>query len=106
MIGKSIAVLIPPYRPQDFPEMFQMMQQGEAVDGYETVRMRKDGTLIEVSLTYSPVRSPSGRIIGASVVARDISKRKREDNERLGLIQELTAALSHPQHQPQPQARP
>jgi 3-oxoacyl-(acyl-carrier-protein) synthase len=61
----------------------------------ETVRLRKDGTAVEVSLTISPLKDPSGRVVGASTVARDITRRKQEDNERLSLIQDLTAALAH-----------
>ncbi len=61
----------------------------------ETVRIRKDGKQVEVSLTISPIEDSEGRIVGASTVARDITRRKQEENERLGLIQDLTAALSH-----------
>jgi hypothetical protein len=57
--------------------------------------LRKDGSPAEVSLTISPIRDGGGCIIGASEVSRDISQRKREENERLALIQELTAALAH-----------
>jgi PAS domain S-box-containing protein len=95
MIGRSISLLIPPYRPEELPEIFETIKRGEAVDGLETVRIRKDGKPVEVSLTISPIKDATGRIVGASTVARDITRRKQEDNERLGLIQDLTAALSH-----------
>ena len=65
------------------------------MDGFETVRIRKDGTAVEVSLTTSPIKDAAGRVVGASTVARDITRRKEEENERLGLIQDLTAALAH-----------
>ena len=95
MIGRSISVLIPPYRPEELPEIYDVIKRGEGVDGLETVRIRKDGTAVEVSLTISPLKDAGGRVIGASTVARDITRRKQEDNERLSLIQDLTAALAH-----------
>jgi len=95
MIGRPISILFPPYRPEELPEIDAAIQRGEGVDGLETVRVRKDGTAVEVSLTISPIRDAAGRLIGASTVGRDISRRKQEENERLGLIKDLTSALSH-----------
>lgn len=95
MIGRSISVLIPPYRPEELPDISDAIKRGEAVDGLETVRLRKDGTAVEVSLTISPLKDAGGRVVGVSTVARDITRRKQEDNERLSLIQDLTAALAH-----------
>jgi PAS domain S-box-containing protein len=95
MIGRSISVLIPPYRPEELPEIFDAIRLGESVDGLETVRIRKDGTAVEVSLTISPIKDASGRVVGASTVARDITRRKQVENERLGLIKDLTAALAN-----------
>ena len=94
MIGRSISVLIPSYRREELPEIFDMIMKGERVDGLETVRIRKDGTSVEVSLTISPIKDAHGRVVGASTVARDITRRKQEENERLGLIKDLTAALA------------
>jgi PAS domain S-box-containing protein len=65
------------------------------VDGFETVRLRKDGTPVEVSITISPIRDAAGQVVGASAVARDITRRKEEENERLSLIKDLTSALTH-----------
>jgi len=95
MIGRSVSVLIPSFRPQELPEISEVINRGEGVDGMETVRIRKDGQPVEVSLTISPIKDATGRVVGASSVARDITRRKHEENERLGLIQDLTAALSH-----------
>jgi PAS domain S-box-containing protein len=95
MIGHSLSVLIPSYRPTELPEIFETIRRGEGVDGLETVRLRKDGTPVEVSLTISPIKDATGRVVGASTVARDITRRKQEENERLGLIKDLTSALSH-----------
>ncbi len=95
MIGRSISTLIPRYRPQELPEILEKIGRGEHVRGLETVRIRKDGRPVEVSLTISPIKDASGRIVGASTVARDITQRKQEEHERLSLIQDLTAALAH-----------
>jgi two-component system, cell cycle sensor histidine kinase and response regulator CckA len=95
MLGRSASILIPPYRPEELSEILERIQHGEHLARFETLRLRKDGTSVEVSLTISPVKEPQGRIIGASVVARDITQRKQEENERLALIRDLTAALSH-----------
>jgi len=95
MIGQSVSVLFPHYRPDEFSEIMEKVKDGQQVQRLETVRIRKDGTPVEVSLTISPIKDANGQVIGASTVARDITERKREENERLALIQELTAALSH-----------
>ena len=95
MIGRSIKTLCPHYRPEDFIEVMDRVRQGQQVEQLDTVRLRKDGTPVEVSVVISPIKDGQGRIIGASSVSRDISQRKMEENERLVLIQELTAALAH-----------
>jgi PAS domain S-box-containing protein len=73
----------------------QSIKAGRQVRQFESVRIRKDGQPVEVSLTISPIRDADGKVIGASTVARDITQRKQEESERLALIQELTAALTH-----------
>jgi PAS domain S-box-containing protein len=95
MIGRSVSLLIPSYRPEELPDIFDKIKRGEGVDGLETVRIRKDEMPVEVSLTISPIKDAGGRVVGASTVARDITPRKQEENERLSLIQDLTAALAH-----------
>src|SRR5262249_52734289 len=91
-LGQPITLLFPPYRPEAWSDTMEKLKQGEAVDRLETVRLRKDGTPVEVSITVSPIRDRSGSIIGASSIARDISQRRQEENERLALIRELTVA--------------
>src|SRR5215212_3188408 len=71
MIGQPIARLVPPERPNEEPEILARLRRGERIDHYETVRVRKDGTRIDVSVTISPIRDHEGHIIGASKVARD-----------------------------------
>ena len=95
VIGRSIGVLIPEYRPKELPDMCERLQRGESVDAMETIRVRKDGSQVEVSVTISPIRDAKGAVIGASSIARDITQRKKEENERLGLIRDLTSALGH-----------
>jgi two-component system, chemotaxis family, CheB/CheR fusion protein len=77
MIGKPIVLLIPQNRPDEEPSILARLRRGERIDHYETIRRRKDGTLIDVSLTVSPLRNADGRIIGASKIARDITAQKR-----------------------------
>ena len=94
MVGRSISLLMPSYRPQELAGFVEKLKRGERVEDHETVRRRKDGTAVEVSLTISPIKDGGNRVIGASVVARDITQRKQEEGERLALIQDLTAALA------------
>ena len=77
MIGQSITKIIPIERLPEEDEVLARVRRGLAVDHFETVRQRKDGSLIDISLTVSPVKSPHGRIVGASKIARDITEKKR-----------------------------
>jgi PAS domain S-box-containing protein len=77
LIGKPVRVLIPPERQAEEDNILARIRRGERVDHFETVRVRRDGRLIDVSLTVSPVRDATGRIIGASKIARDITEQKR-----------------------------
>ena len=81
VIGKPITILIPSDRHNEEPEILKRIRRGDRVDHYETVRKRKDGSLIEISLTVSPVKDRNGKIIGASKIARDITERKRAERE-------------------------
>jgi PAS domain S-box-containing protein len=81
IVGQSVTKLIPEGRPDEEPRILDKIRRGEPVDHYETVRVRKDGKFIEVSLTVSPVKDASGRIIGASKIARDITARKRAQEQ-------------------------
>lgn len=81
MIGQAVAVLVPPESSDDMQEILARVGNGERVEHYETVRRRKDGTLIDISLTVSPIFNTEGQLIGASSTARDITERKRADEE-------------------------
>jgi two-component system CheB/CheR fusion protein len=82
VIGKSITILIPADRQSEELEILQRIRHGERVEHYETVRQRKDGSLLNISLTVSPIRDESGTVIGASKIARDITERIRGEKRR------------------------
>jgi C4-dicarboxylate-specific signal transduction histidine kinase len=79
MIGRPIALLFPPERLHEEDVILNRIRRGERVDHFETVRRCKDGREIDVSVTISPVRDATGRIVGASKIARDITEKKRAD---------------------------
>jgi PAS domain S-box-containing protein len=78
-IGKSITMLIPEDHPDEEPGILARIHAGHRVEHYETVRVRKDGSLVDISLTISPIRDATDKIIGASKIARDIGERKRAE---------------------------
>ena len=98
VIGKSITLLIPSNQSDEEPAILERIKSGEHVAPYQTVRKRKDGTLIDVSLAISPIRDSHGRIIGASKIARDMTHQKeveetlRESDKRKD---EFLATLAH-----------
>lgn len=85
MIGRSVLILIPPHLRDEEDRIIDRVRQGERVETFETVRLRKDGSLVDVSLTVSPIRDAQGRIVGASKIARDISASK-ESERRIHLL--------------------
>ena len=89
MLGQPLALLIPPDAPDELPQLLARLQRGERIAQYETQRVRKDGTPLHVSLTISPIRDHTGRIVGASKIARDITARTQAE----AALRELTATL-------------
>jgi PAS domain S-box-containing protein len=89
VIGKSVTLLIPDDHPNEEPDILARIRRGEAIRHYETVRRRKDGSLVDISLTVSPIVDADGVIVGASKIARDISERRRAESERTLLLHEL-----------------
>ncbi|HUO64880.1 MAG TPA: PAS domain S-box protein [Terriglobales bacterium] len=85
-IGRSITIIIPDDRLAEEANVLAAIRRGDSVDHFETIRIRKDATLIPISLTVSPVRNFTGEIIGASKIARDISARKAAEEERTLLL--------------------
>lgn len=79
VIGKSVKILIPQDRQSEEDTILDRIRRGQPIDHYETVRRRKQGELINVSLTVSPIRDSNGTIVGASKIARDITERKRNE---------------------------
>jgi len=88
-IGKPISMLIPLDRQDEEARILGCLGRGEHVDHYETVRQRKDGRLVEISLTVSPIKDAEGRVIGASTIAKDITKRKRAEETQALLLDEI-----------------
>lgn len=99
-IGRSVTMLIPPERLDEEPRILERIRRGDRIEHYETVRRRKNGTLIHISLTVSPMRNSQNQVIGASKIARDITERKRAEEllqsqakHLESLVQERTAKL-------------
>jgi len=99
VVGKSISLLAPPDRAAELVNIMRKIKHGESINHFETSRLKKDGTRIDVSLTVSPVIDANGRIVGASAIARDISERKhqeailRESEERFRLVADTAPAM-------------
>jgi PAS domain S-box-containing protein len=92
MIGQPIFRLAPPDRPDEMRAVLEQIRRGKRVEHFETERIRKDGERIHVSLTVSPIMDSTGRIVGASKVARDVSDRKRSEQERELLLENAERA--------------
>ncbi len=95
VIGQPITILMPPERMNEEPDILARIVRGERVEHYETVRRRKDGSLIDISLTVSPLRARDGRIIGASKIARDITHRRRAQEQANLLLSEMKHRLKN-----------
>ena len=105
-IGRPMRMLFPEGRLDEETDILAKIARGESVDHFETVRVRKDGTYIDVSVTISPIRDAQGKIIGASKIARDISERRRAEQRllmqlsRLELLGQITRAIGERQDLP------
>ena len=100
VIGRSITLIIPPELHRDEDEILARLRAGERIDHFQTLRVRKDGERIDVSLTISPVRDQNGNIIGAAKIARDITQQKKLEaalhtGERLASVGRLAATIAH-----------
>ena len=97
VIGQPITIIIPPDHLDEEPKILARLRAGERIEHFETVRMRKDGTRVDISLTVSPIKGPDGQVVGASKIARDVTEQRRsrraldEASERL----RLALAASH-----------
>lgn len=100
MVGESILRLIPKELHYEEDEILRKLRGGDRVDHYETIRLKKNGERIEVSVTISPIRNTSGQVIGASKIARDISDRRRMErlviqSEKLAATGRMAASIAH-----------
>ena len=112
MLGRHISILAPPERPCEVPAMLERIKLGERVDHFETVRVRKDGRRIDVSVTISPIRDVSGKVLGAAAIKREITEQKRVNEEiramtqqlwqaaKLASVGELAASIAHELNNP------
>jgi PAS domain S-box-containing protein len=87
-IGNPVAILIPPERKHEEYAIVSRIRRGDRIDHFETVRRRKDGSLIDISLTVSPIRGSDGKVVGASGISRDITERKRSEAQMSVLTRE------------------
>ncbi len=95
MIGQPCAVMIPEDRSHEESQINEKLRRGEGVEHFKTVRVRKDGSRLDVSLTISPVRDTEGRIVGASKIARDITERKRAEDKLAEALRRLHAHVDN-----------
>jgi PAS domain S-box-containing protein len=112
MVGRHISLLAPPERPSEVPAILERIKQGERVDHFETMRIRKDGRRIDVSVTISAIKDAAGKILGASAIKRDITEQKRATEEvramtqqlwqaaKLASVGELAASIAHELNNP------
>lgn len=89
-IGRSVALLRPPGRADEEPDILERIKRGERVEHHEGVRRRKDGTLVDVSLSASPIKNGQGRVVGAAKILRDIAERRRIQHQQKLLLREMT----------------
>jgi PAS domain S-box-containing protein len=90
VVGKPITILIPPDLQDEEPRILEHIRRGERIDHYETKRRHKDGRLLDISLTVSPVKDADGRIVGASKVARDITHQRRAQERMAADLRAMT----------------
>jgi len=90
VIGKPVTFYIPVDRHGEESDILSRIRRGERIDSYEIVRRRKDGSLVEVSVTVSPLKDPDGKLIGAARIARDITERRRAQEQQNLLVREMS----------------
>ncbi len=88
-IGKLVTILIPPDRFDEESMILEKIRRGEHIKSYETIRQRKDGSLVEISLTVSPIKNADGKVVGASKIARDITESRRAQKQQQMLLREM-----------------
>lgn len=94
-IGRSVTMLIPEDRHDEEPGILARIRRGERIDHYETIRQHKDGSRIDISLTVSPILNSKGEVIGASKIARDISDKRRAEQQKDLLLREMNHRIKN-----------
>jgi PAS domain S-box-containing protein len=105
IVGRSVLLLIPEELHPEEPEILRKVTAGERIEHFETRRRRKNGELLDISLTISPIRDATGRIVGISKIARDITERKLTEaalfeSERMAAVGRLAASIAHEVNNP------
>jgi len=100
VVGKHISVIVPSDRPEEVPEILRKIARGERIEHHESVRVTKDGHRLDVSLSVSPLRNAAGEVVGASVIARDITAQKRSEGQlrqaqKMEAIGRLAGGVAH-----------
>jgi PAS domain S-box-containing protein len=100
IIGKSISILTPRNRSDEIPSILEKIKRGEGLVHYETLRVAKDGRVLQVSVSISPIRDSSGRVIGASAITRDITTQKRSEDllrqaQKMEAVGRLAGGVAH-----------
>lgn len=100
IIGQPVSILVLPDKPDEVPSIMERIRAGKSLDHYETMRRHKDGSLLYVSLTVSPIRDRTGEIVGASTIARDITSRRLAEealraSEKLVAMGRMAASIAH-----------
>src|SRR5579863_2450459 len=100
IIGKSISILTPRQRPDEIPSILEKIKRGEGLVHYETLRVAKDGRVLQVSVSISPIRDSSGRVMGASAITRDITAQKRSEDQlrqaqKMEAVGRLAGGVAH-----------
>jgi PAS domain S-box-containing protein len=95
VVGRPISILIPSERADELPAILSRLARGERIEHYLTKRVRKDGVVIDISVTISPVQDATGKIIGASAIARDVTAQQYETKEALRIREEFISVAAH-----------
>jgi PAS domain S-box-containing protein len=95
VIGRPISILIPPDRADELPSILSRLARGERIDHYLTKRARKDGQILDISVTISPVQDETGKIVGASAIARDVTAQESATKEAIRIREEFISVAAH-----------
>jgi PAS domain S-box-containing protein len=90
--GRSISLIVPPDRHEELKAIYERLRRGESIHQFETVRIRKDGQRVDVCLTVSPIKDATGKVLGVSVITRNITEKKRAEEELRAMTQQLWQA--------------